>query len=72
MKGNTMSSRSYDIDVHIDSEKVGFMLYCFEGDDCIFEQFFKDMSKAKKLGEKFLDGYFYSGFPIYLEEELVS
>lgn len=66
-----MSSRSYDIDVHIDADKVGFMLYCFEGDDCIWEQFYSDSDRAKRQGEKFLDGCYYHGFP-FLEEELVN
>lgn len=64
--------RSYDIDVCIEKNRVGFMLYCFEDDDCIWEQFFVDSNKARKLGEKFLDGCFYDGFIYSQEEDFVT
>lgn len=69
-----MSNRSYDIDVCIESDKarVGFMLYCYEDDDCIWEQFFVNSEKARKIGEKFLDGCYYDGFIYYQEEDFVT
>ena len=49
-------SKSYDVDFYILDNKVGFMLYCFEDDDCVWEQFFNDSDEAHKFGHRYLDG----------------
>lgn len=54
--------RSFDIDLHISEHGTGWMLYCFEGDDCIWEEFYRDRAKAEARGNKFLTGAFVEGF----------
>lgn len=60
--------RSYDVDFYILDNQIGFMLYCFEGDDCVHEQFYRNSDDAHAMGHRFLDGLYVKGFPI---EELV-
>ena len=54
--------RSYDVDFYILDNRAGFMLYCFENDDCVWEQFFVDSDDAHKTGHRFLDGCYVKGF----------
>ena len=60
--------RSYDVCVHLDENLFGFYLYCYEGDDVVHEQFFRNSDDAHAMGERFLDGLYVKGYPI---EELV-
>jgi hypothetical protein len=60
--------RSYEVDVHLDENLFGFYLLCYEGDDVVHEQFFRDSSDAHAMGNRFLDGLYVKGFPL---EELV-
>lgn len=47
----------------IDGNRNGtFTLYCYEGDDCIWEQTFASDDAAKAYGARFLDGEFKDGF----------
>ena len=48
--------RSYEVDVHLDENLFGFYLMCYEGDDVVYEQFFRDSSDAHAIGNMFLDG----------------
>jgi hypothetical protein len=52
--------KSYDVDFSVVDNRVGFMLYCFEGDDCVWEQFFLDSDDAHDIGHRFLDGCYVS------------
>ena len=54
--------RAFEIDLHVTENAAGWMLLCFEGDDCIWEEFFRDRNKAERQGNKFLDGTFIHGF----------
>ena len=56
--------RSYDVDFSVVDNRVGFMLYCFEDDDVVHEQFFRDSDDAHLMGHRFLDGLYVKGFPI--------
>ena len=56
--------RSYDVSVHLDENLFGFYLLCFEGDDVVHEQFFRDSDDAHAMGHRFLDGLYVKGFPI--------
>lgn len=60
--------RSYEVDFYVLDNRAGFMLYCFEDDDCVWAQFFLDSNAAHAIGHRFLDGLYVKGFPI---EELV-
>ena len=60
--------RSYEVDVHLEEHLFGFVLLCFEDDDCVHEQFFRNSDDAHAMGSRFLDGLYIKGFPI---EELV-
>lgn len=55
--------RSYEVDFSVVDNRAGFMLYCFEEDDCVWEQFFVDSDDAHKTGHRFLDGCYVRGFP---------
>lgn len=55
--------RSYEVDFSVVDNRVGFMLYCFEEDDCIWEQFFLDSEDAHTHGNRFLDGCYVRGWP---------
>lgn len=54
--------RSYDVDFsfNVVDNRAGFTLYCFENDDCVWEQFFVDSTEAHKAGNRFLDGCYVS------------
>lgn len=52
--------RSYEVDFSVVDKRAGFMLYCFEDDDCVWEQFFVDSTDAHKTGHRFLDGCYVS------------
>ncbi len=54
--------RSYDVDFCVQNNNAGFMLLCFEDDDCVWEQFFFDSTEAHKTGHRFLDGCYVRGF----------
>jgi len=54
--------KSYDVDFYILDNQAGFMLYCFEDDDCVHEQFFRDSDDAHFVGHKFLDGCYVEGY----------
>jgi hypothetical protein len=60
--------RSYDVDVHLEEYAIGFMLLCFEDDDCIHEQLFRNSDDAHAMGRRFLDGCYVKGYPL---EELL-
>ena len=60
--------RSYDVDFSVVDNRAGFMLYCFENDDCVWEQFFLDSDDAHATGHRFLDGCYVKVYPL---EELV-
>ena len=45
---------SYEID--FDEEKSEYKLYCFEDDDCIWEDTFKRHNEAFLTGEQFICG----------------
>lgn len=48
--------RSYEVDVHLDENLFGFYLTCYEGEDIVHEQFFRDSGDAHAMGNMFLDG----------------
>jgi hypothetical protein len=56
--------RSYEVDFSVIDNKAGFMLYCFEDEDCVWEQFFVDSSYAHAMGSRFLDGCYIKGVPV--------
>lgn len=60
-----MSSRSYDIDPVLEEfpGRCGFQIFLFEGDDCVWEDFFATKEDAVDFGEDFLEGWFRDGFP---------
>ena len=60
--------RSYDVSVYLDENLYGFYLLCFEDEDVVYEQFFRDSDDAHAMGQRFLDGLYVKGFPL---EELV-
>jgi hypothetical protein len=54
--------RSYDVDFYILDNQIGFMLYCFEEDECVWEQFYRNSDDAHYVGHKFLDGCYVKGY----------
>lgn len=46
----------------IDESAEGYTLYCFEDEDCIWEENFKWRNDAFLAGEKFMFGEFADGF----------
>lgn len=60
--------KSYDVSFHLDESLAGWYLYCFEDDDVVHEQFFRDRDDAHAMGHRFLDGLYVKGFPL---DELV-
>ena len=56
--------RSYDVSVHLDENLFGFLLLCYEGDDVVYEQFFRDNEDAHLMGHRFLDGLYVKGYPL--------
>ena len=60
--------KSYDVAFELDENRAGWVLLCFEDDDCVHEQFFRDRADADLMGHRFLDGCYIKGFPL---EELV-
>jgi hypothetical protein len=54
--------RSYDVDFYVLDNRAGFMLYCFEEDDCVHEQFYRNSDDAHYVGHKFLDGCYIEGY----------
>lgn len=48
--------RSYEVALCLEKDRVGFNLYLFEDDDCIWEEYFTNKNNAEKRGEKYLDG----------------
>lgn len=60
--------KSYDVSFELDENRAGWVLLCFEDDDCVHEQFFRDSDDAHYMGHKFLDGCYIKG---YTFEEVV-
>jgi len=58
-------NRTYEIDLVLDETKAGYILLCFEDDDCVWEQFFRTDRKddAEMMGENFVAGKYEEGFP---------
>ena len=54
--------------MHLDENLCGFYLYCYEGEEVVHEQFFRDTHDAHIVGNMFLDGKYIKGI---LLEELV-
>jgi hypothetical protein len=54
--------RSYDVDFYVLDNRAGFMLYCFEEDECVHEQFYRNSDDAHFVGHKFLDGCYVKGY----------
>jgi hypothetical protein len=52
--------RSYEVDFYVLDNRAGFMLYCFENDECVMEKFFLDSTDAHRAGHLFLDGCYVS------------
>lgn len=49
----------------IDGNRDGsFTLYCYEGDDCVWEQTFETVESAKAYSDRFLEGEFKGGFVV--------
>jgi hypothetical protein len=46
-----------------------YNLFCFEDDDCVWQDRFKTEDKAVAYGIRFLDGEFKNGFEIVREAE---
>jgi len=44
-----------------------YELFCYEGDDCIWEQVFDDEDSARRFGARYLDGEFKDGFEVAVE-----
>jgi hypothetical protein len=40
-----------------------FLVFCFEDDDCVWEQFFATKEDAEEFGRDYVAGYFADGFP---------
>jgi hypothetical protein len=55
-------AKSYEVDFSVIDNRVGFVLYCFEDDDVVHEQFFRDSDDAHRNGHRFLDGCYVKGF----------
>jgi hypothetical protein len=54
--------KSYDVSFEMVDNRAGFMLYCFEEDDCVHEQFYRNSDDAHYVGHKFLDGCYIEGY----------
>ncbi len=54
--------KSYEVDIVLDEKWVGFVLTCWEDDDCVWEEFFDDSEDAHAQGNRFLDGQYVRGF----------
>lgn len=51
--------------IMIDGNRDGsFTLYCYEGDDVIWEDNFDSEEAAKRYGGRYLDGEFRDGFEV--------
>lgn len=55
-------AKSYDVDFSIVDNRAGFMLMCFEDEDCVWQQFYLDSDEAHTIGHRFLDGLYIHGF----------
>lgn len=62
--------RSYEVRLVL-GRFIGWSLLCFEGDEMIWQQFYKSSDKAHEIGEKFLTGAFHEGLS-YAEDEYIS
>jgi len=58
--------KSYIIDAVLEEfpGRCGWLLFCFEDDDCVWEQFFATKNEAEIFGEDWVNGLFREGFPI--------
>jgi hypothetical protein len=54
--------KSYDVSFHLDENLAGWYLTCFEGDEIVHEEFFRDSEDAHFIGHRFLDGLYVKGF----------
>lgn len=43
--------------------RCGYQIFCFEDDDCVWEQFFATKEDAEEFGRDYVAGYFADGFP---------
>lgn len=48
--------RSYEVDINLEEDRFGFILLCYEDDDCVYDQFFRSSDDAHLMGQRFLDG----------------
>ncbi len=47
-----------------ESYQNGYIVHCYEDDDCIFTKYFADRNRAVKFGNKYLDSdWNTTGFP---------
>lgn len=61
--------RSYFVDAVLEEfpGRVGFQIYCFEGEDCVWEYLFPEKIDAEEFGSDFLSGKFSDGFPANMQ-----
>lgn len=64
-----MMSKSYDIDPVLEEfpGRCGWQIFLYEGDDCVWDDFFATRGEAEEFGEDFLEGWFRDGFPSSLD-----
>jgi len=56
--------RSYFIDPVLDeSGFYGYRIFCFEDDDCVWDEYFATQGDAEVFGEDYISGCFVDGFP---------
>ena len=53
--------RSYEVGIHLDENLFGFVLLCYENDECVLDEFFRDSEDAHRAGNMFLDGLYIKG-----------
>lgn len=58
-------NRSYFIDSVVEEfpSVWGWQIFCFEDDDCIWDQLFTSKEKAEEFGREFVNGDYADGFP---------
>jgi len=57
-------NRSYFVDSVVEqfSKGYGWQIFCFEDDDCIWDQLFTSKEKAEEFGKDYVNGVFSNGF----------
>ncbi len=58
------SARSYEVSPELSETFAGWWLYCFDGDDCIYQMPCRTKDDAIEHGDKYLAGDYDQGFPI--------